>query len=158
MAFRINSVTIDGNLTRDPDLRALSSGDSVCNLRIAHNSRRKNQHTGEWEDVPHYFDVTFWKGEGEWIAKEMRKGDKIVVQGELRWREYTDNNGNKRQAVEINGTGLVPVPRGDRGSSSSGGSSSSASFQPQTPAEDFAPPPGSGGGFQGAQADDDIPF
>jgi single-strand DNA-binding protein len=107
--FDINQLTISGNLTRDPELRNLPSGQSVCNIRIAHNERRKT--TGdEWTDVPAYFDVTIWSGLGEWIAKNVAKGDKVVVAGRLRWREY-DVDGSSRQAVDITADSVVPVPR-----------------------------------------------
>src|ERR687893_1557330 len=65
-AFDINTVTISGNLTRDPELRSLPSGNSVCNIRIAHNERYKANEG--WADRPQYFDVTVWSGLGEYIA------------------------------------------------------------------------------------------
>lgn len=107
--FDINQLTISGNLTRDPELRNLPSGQSVCNIRIAHNERRKTA-TDEWTDVPAYFDVTIWSGLGEWIAKNVAKGDKVVVAGRLRWREY-EVDGTSRQAVDITADSVVPVPR-----------------------------------------------
>jgi single-strand DNA-binding protein len=107
--FDINQLTISGNLTRDPELRSLPSGQSVCNVRIAHNERRKNQ-ADDWIDVAAYFDVTIWSGLGEWIAKHVAKGDKVVVAGRLRWREY-DVDGTSRQAVDITADSVVPVPR-----------------------------------------------
>ena len=83
--FDINQLTITGNLTRDPELRSTTSGDSVCSIRIAHNDRRKVN--GEWTTVPQYFDVTIWKGMGEYVARELAKGDKVVIAGRLKWRE-----------------------------------------------------------------------
>ena len=71
--FDINTVTISGNLTRDPELRNLPSGNSVCNLRIAHNERFKGA-DGEWADRPQYFDITVWSGFGEYLAKERCEG------------------------------------------------------------------------------------
>src|ERR687894_653332 len=61
----INRVVLTGNLTRDPELRSLPSGMAVCNLRIASNTRRKDNSTGEWVDKPNYFDVTVWGARGE---------------------------------------------------------------------------------------------
>ena len=120
--FDINTVTISGNLTRDPELRNLPSGNSVCNLRIAHNERFKGA-DGEWADRPQYFDVTVWSGLGEYIARTLTKGEKVVVHGRLKWREF-EVDGNKRQAVDINADSVVPVrrsndapaPDGDAGS------------------------------------------
>jgi single-strand DNA-binding protein len=107
--FDINQLTISGNLTRGPELRNLPSGQSVCNIRIAHNERRKTQ-ADAWTDVPAYFDVTIWGGLGEWIANNVAKGDKVVVAGRLRWREY-EVDGQARQAVDITADSVVPIPR-----------------------------------------------
>lgn len=129
--FDINQLTITGNLTRDPELRNLPSGTSVCNIRIAHNDRRKID--GEYTDVAQYFDVTIWNRMGEWIAENLEKGAKVVVAGRLNWREYEDKDGNKRQAVDITANSVVPVPK-------------NGTTAP--PAEDV----------QSASADEDIPF
>ena len=108
--FDINTVTVSGNLTREPELRNLPNSDqSVCSLRIAHNDRYKNA-SGEWADRPQYFDVTVWAGLGEWIAKNVTKGQKVVVSGRLKWREWGEE-GNKRQAVDISADSVIPVPR-----------------------------------------------
>jgi single-strand DNA-binding protein len=107
--FEINLLTISGNLTRDPELRKLQSGQAVCSIRIAHNERRKTQ-KDTWIDVPSYFDVTIWNGLGEWIAANVAKGDKVVVAGRLRWREY-ETNATKRQSVDITADSVVPVQR-----------------------------------------------
>ena len=106
--FDINQLTITGNLTRDPELRSTRSDDSVCSIRIAHNERRKV--SGEWKDVAQYFDVTIWKGMGEYVARELNKGDKVVIAGRLKWREY-EVDGSKRQAVDITADSVVPVPK-----------------------------------------------
>jgi single-strand DNA-binding protein len=96
VAGNINRVIITGNLTRDPELSALPSGGSVCSLRVACNGRRKNQETGAWEDQPNYFDVTVWGKQGENCKEYLRKGRPIAVDGRLRWREWTGNDGQKR--------------------------------------------------------------
>lgn len=148
MSFSINTVAIDGNLTKDPELRSLASGTSVCKLRIAHSARTKKD--GEWTDVPYYFDVTVWSGQGEWIANNTQKGTKVVVQGRLQWREWEGDSG-KRQAVDIVADGIVIMREG------SGGSSSGQRFTPETD----VPADTSGFGAPAAGAtgvDDDIPF
>jgi single-strand DNA-binding protein len=95
----INRVVMTGNLTRDPDLRALSSGTPVCSLRIACNTRRKDG--DEWVDKPNFFDITVWGSQGENCAKFLAKGRPIAVDGRLEWREYEARDGGTRQAVEI---------------------------------------------------------
>ena len=87
-ATNINRVVLTGNLTRDPELRSLPSGMSVCSLRIASNTRRKNNSTGEWEDKPNYFDVTVWGAQGENCARFLAKGRPVAIDGRLEWREW----------------------------------------------------------------------
>ena len=96
----INRVVLVGNLTRDPELRHTPSGTAVCNLRLAVNTRRKDE-TGQWVDKPNYFDVTVWGNQGESCAQYLAKGRPVGVDGRLDWREWDAQDGTKRQAVEI---------------------------------------------------------
>ena len=97
----INRVALTGNLTRDPELRSLPSGHSVCNLRVACTARRHSSATGEWEDRPNYFDVTVWGNQGENAARFLTKGRPVAVDGRLEWREWETDDGQRRQAVGI---------------------------------------------------------
>ena len=97
-ASNINRVVLTGNLTRDPELRSLQSGTSVCSLRIASNSRRKQN--GEWVDKPNYFSVTVWGAQGENCHRYLAKGRPVAIDGRLEWREWTHED-SKREAVEI---------------------------------------------------------
>src|SRR4051794_37367235 len=107
MAFgNVNVVVIQGNLTRDPELRSLPSGTSVCNIRVAVNERVKDSSSGEWGDRANYFDVTVWGKQGESVANNLAKGSAVLVQGSLRWREWEAKDGSKRQAVDINADNL----------------------------------------------------
>jgi single-strand DNA-binding protein len=146
----LNRVCLTGNLTRDPELRSTNSGTSVCSLRVAVNTRRKDATTGEWGEKPNYFDVTVWGAQAENCAQYLSKGRPIAVDGRLEWREYTDNQGNKRQAVDIIADSVQFL--GSRESNENGGR-----FTPQSdvPADtaDFAQAPVAAGG-----SDDDIPF
>lgn len=152
--FEINTVTVSGNLTREPELRNLpNGGQSVCSLRIAHNDRYKDS-SGEWADRASYFDVSVWGGLGEWMANNLSKGQKVVVSGRLKWREWGEE-GNKRQAVDISADSVVPVVRdGARGGGQSNGFTPRSDVPANT--DDFQAVP-SGGGNR-APADDDIPF
>lgn len=162
--FDINTVTVSGNLTRDPEVRNLpSTGTAVCSLRIAHNERYKDA-SGEWADRAAYFDVTVWSGLGEWMGRNLTKGQKVVVSGRLRWREW-ETDGNKRQAVDITADSVIPIVR-DSDSRGGGGNSNGYPARSDVPADvsDFQPAGvGSGGGGDGGgggrqSADDDIPF
>src|ERR1700754_3720495 len=96
-ASNINRVVLTGNLTRDPELRSLQSGTSVCSLRIASNSRRRDQ-SGEWVDKPNYFSVTVWGAQGENCARFLSKGRPVCIDGRLQWREWQGPAGNKGEA------------------------------------------------------------
>ena len=95
----INRVVLTGNLTADPELRSLPSGTSVCNLRVACNTRRKDD--GEWVDKPNYFDVTVWGVPGENASQYLSKGRPVAIDGRLEWREWEAQDGSRRQAVSI---------------------------------------------------------
>jgi single-strand DNA-binding protein len=93
-AININRVTLTANLTRDPELRTTPSGMSVCSLRVACNTRRKDSASGEWVDKPNYFDVTVWGAQGENCANFLSEGRPVAIDGRLEWREWDDQNGN----------------------------------------------------------------
>ena len=97
----INRVVLTGNLTADPELRSLPSGTSVCRLRVAVNTRRKDSATGEYVDKPNYFDVVVWGAQGEACARYLAKGRPAAIDGHLEWREWQVDGGAKRQAVEV---------------------------------------------------------
>jgi single-strand DNA-binding protein len=154
-ATNINRVILTGNLTRDPELRSLPSGMSVCSLRIASNTRRKDQSTGEWQDKPNYFDVTVWGAQGENCSRFLSKGRPIALDGRLEWREWQDQSGNKRQSIEIVADSVQFLGGREDGPSNGGG------FTPQSDVpvdnRDFQPAGAPAGGGS-APADDDIPF
>ena len=149
-ATNINRVILTGNLTRDPELRSTNSGTSVCGLRVAVNTRRKDPNTGEWTDKANYFDVTVWGAQGENCAQYLQKGRPVAVDGRLEGREWEDKAGNKRQSVDIIADSVQVL--GSREGGENGGR-----FTPQSdvPADtgDFQQAPVSAGG-----SDDDIPF
>ena len=153
-ATNINSVCITGNLTKDPELRSTPNGTSVCKLRVAVNSRRKDGASGEWVDKPNYFDVTVWGAQGENCANYLSKGRPIAVQGRLDWREWENQEGQKRQAVEIIANDVQFLGSRD-GSGSGGGNGNGFEAKSDVPADtsDFQEAAVSGG-----DGGDDIPF
>jgi single-strand DNA-binding protein len=156
MAGNINRVIITGNLTKDPDLNALpASGTSVCTLRVACNGRRKNNDSGQWEDQPNYFDVTVWGQQGENCARYLKKGRPIAVDGRLRWREWTTQEGQKRQAVDIIADSVQFLGGRDDAGNGNGFSSGARPAESDVPIDtgDFESAPVAAGA-----ADDDIPF
>ena len=154
-ATNINRVVMTGNLTRDPELRATAGGTQVCSLRIACNTRRKDNSTGQWEDKPNYFDVTVWGAQGENCARYLSKGRPVAIDGRLEWREWQTQDGQKRQAVDIIADS-VQFLGGGRYDAGSGGGSSEFTVRRDIPVDDrdFQTASAPAGGA----ADDDIPF
>jgi single-strand DNA-binding protein len=145
VAANINRVVLVGNLTRDPELRQTPSGTSVCSLRIAVNSRRRDE-SGQWSDKPNYFSISVFGNQAESCAQYLSKGRPVAIDGRLDWREWQTQDGQKREAVEIVAESVQFL--GSRGDGDLGGGGNQ-----------FVPAGASSGNdadFQGA--DDDIPF
>jgi single-strand DNA-binding protein len=111
----LNRVVLIGRLTRDPELRSTPSGTSVCGLRLACNSSRKDAE-GVYSERPNYFDVSVFGAAGENVAQYMRKGSRVGVDGRLEWREW-ESSGEKRQAVSVvaDMVQFLDTPEGARG-------------------------------------------
>lgn len=95
--FGINKAVVSGNITRDPEERATTSGLEVCRFGICHSKRVKHGET--WEDVPQFFDCTAFGAMARQLAK-LKKGQKVVVSGELSYRAW-ETDGQKRSKVEM---------------------------------------------------------
>jgi single-strand DNA-binding protein len=147
MAASINRVVLVGNLTRDPELRHTPAGTPVCSLRLAVNTRRKDE-SGQWTDKPNYFDITVWGQQGENCAQYLSKGRPVAIDGRLEWREWEAQDGAKRQAVEVVAESVQFLGGRQDGESS------------YVPAGATASTGGGGGGddFPTSPTDDDIPF
>lgn len=156
----LNNVTLTGNLTRDPELHRLPSGTCVCRMRVASNRREKNE-AGDWVDRPNYFNVRVWGAQGEQCATYLSKGRGVALRGELRWREWADDDHNKRQGVEIvaREVKFLPAPAGGQGANAAGEPASPPS-EPEVAADDHGLPavPEPLGAGVGSAEDDDLPF
>jgi single-strand DNA-binding protein len=142
----INRVILVGNLTRDPELRHTPSGTAVCSLRVAVNSRRRDE-SGQWVDKPNYFSVSVFGNQAESCSQYLSKGRPVAIDGRLDWREWQAQDGSKREAVEIVAESVQFL--GSRGDGEGGGFGENR-FVPAAAAADSADFP--------ASADDDIPF
>jgi single-strand DNA-binding protein len=140
----VNVTIITGNLTRDPELRYLSSGTAICEMRIAVNgSRRVGE---EWVDKPNFFNVTAFAKTAENASRYLHKGSKLLVEGRLDWSEWTaKDDGGKRQAVKIIAEKIQYLDGVNRSEEREDGSAE--------PAEAREPAGVAAGG-----AEDDIPF
>lgn len=94
----MNKVFLIGNLTRDPELTETASGVKICRFAIAVN---RSYSGGDGERKTDFFNCVAWRGLGETIARFTRKGTKVAVSGSIELRNYEDNQGVKRTAVDI---------------------------------------------------------
>ena len=94
----MNKVFLIGNLTRDPELTETPSGVAVCRFAIAVN---RNYTSNDGERQTDFFNCTAWRGQAETIARYTKKGNKVAVTGSIQLRNYEDNQGVKRTAVDI---------------------------------------------------------
>ena len=127
-----NTVTLVGNITRNPELRFTNSGQAVASFGLAVNRRWQNRQSGEWEEQVSFFNVVAWGDMGENIAGSLTKGSRVIVTGRLEQRSYETQQGEKRSVVEIVADEVGPslrwanvtIQRNERtegGASSSGG-------------------------------------
>jgi single-strand DNA-binding protein len=161
-ASNVNVVVITGNLTQDPELRSTGGGTSVCEMRVAVNSRRKDQ-SGQWVDKPNYFNVVVFGAQGENCATYLSRGRPVAVEGRLDWREWeAKEGGGKRQAVQIIANTVQFL--GSRDGSGAPNGNPGGQQQPYSPPpqsdvpadeSDFGSVPAGGGG---GGPEDDIPF
>ncbi len=135
-ANNINSVTITGNLTRDPEARATSSGRSVCELRIAVNSNFKSG--DKWESKPNYFQVNTWGGLADNCAKYLEKGSPIAVSGRLEWQKWESKDGGLNSRVVIVAENVQFLARAD-GSRKDVNAPKDEATEQAAPEEDSAP-------------------
>ena len=101
-----------GNLTADPELRFTKSGDAVATLRLATNRNRKTD--AGWETThTTYLSVKLWRQDAEAAAEHLRKGDRVVVSGELLIEEWEGKDGGKRQTPTVDRATVAKLlPRG----------------------------------------------
>jgi single-strand DNA-binding protein len=95
----IATATLSGNLTRDVVLRELPSGTDVARLRVATTTRRRNGE--EWVEKTNYFTVEAYGAPARVCAQYLGKGSRVVVEAELDWREWADQQNNRREAVTL---------------------------------------------------------
>ena len=106
-----NTVTVVGNLTRDPELRFTNSGQANASFGVAVNRRWQNRQTQEWEEQVSYFNVVCWREMAENTAESLTKGMRVVVTGRLEQRSWETKEGDKRSVVEIVADEIAPSLR-----------------------------------------------
>ena len=96
-----NSVTLIGNITRDPELRFTPSGQATASFGLAVNRRWQNRQTSEWEEATSFFDVVCWRELADNVSESLSKGARVIVTGRLEQRSWETQEGEKRSKVEV---------------------------------------------------------
>ena len=158
-----NKVVLLGNVTRDPELRYISSGTAVTDIGLAINDRRKTA-TGEWVEETTFVDVTLWGRTADIAGEYVTKGSPLLIEGRLKldtWEK--DGKKNSKLRVVCNRMQLL----GSKGDGPRGGGGGAGRARPAgrggPPADDFGQPEPDydapqGHASGGVAADDDIPF
>ncbi len=152
MARGINKVILVGNLGQDPQTRAMPSGKTVVNLRIATTDQWRDKQTGENKENTEWHTVVMFDRLAEIAAEYLRKGSQVYIEGKLRTRKWQDKEGNDRYSTEVVANEMQMLGgRGGGGGGGGGYDREPASRPSQAP---------TGGGPDGArdEFDDDIPF
>jgi single-strand DNA-binding protein len=148
MARGINKVILIGHLGADPETKALPSGTSVANLRVATTESFKDKQSNEWQERTEWHRVALFDRLAEVAGEYLRKGSQVYIEGRLRTRKWQDKQGNDRYSTEIVANDMQML--GSRG----GGGGAGA--EPRTPARTGTQEPAGAG--QAEDFDDDIPF
>jgi single-strand DNA-binding protein len=173
MARGINKVILIGNLGADPETRAMPSGMTVANIRVATSESWKDKQSGENKERTEWHNVAMFGRLGEIAGEYLKKGSKVYIEGALRTRKWQDKQGNDRYTTEIIANEMQMLDsRGGGGMGGGGGGGEYAGGggggrrsggQSAPPPDDFdqgGPPAGGGGSDKGGggEFDDDIPF
>jgi len=164
MARGVNKVIIIGNLGADPETRAMPSGTTVANLRVATSESWRDKQTGEQQERTEWHRVALFGRLAEVAAEYLRKGSKVYIEGSLRTRKWQDKQGNDRYSTEIVGNDMQMLD--GRGGGAGGAPGGGGGMAPGAGGREHAgedtggggPGRSSGGGGGGEEFDDDIPF
>jgi single-strand DNA-binding protein len=162
MARGINKVILIGHLGQDPEVRALPSGSSIANLRIATTESWKDKQSGEFKEQTEWHTVVLFGRTAEVAAEYLKKGSQVFIEGRLRTRKWQDKTGNDRYSTEIVGNDMQMLGGRGQGGGAAGGGGGREASRAAAPA---STPSGGSGEFSDAPAtstehdfDDDIPF
>jgi single-strand DNA-binding protein len=155
-----NTVTLVGNITRDPELRFTPSGQAVATFGLAVNRRWQNRQTNEWEEQVSFFDVKCWAQMAENVSESLGRGTRVVVSGRLEQRSWETDQGDKRSKVEVVADEIAPslrwattqVTRNERRDGDSGGSGGGGGGARSGGGSDSGGSRPSGGGSQGGSS------
>jgi single-strand DNA-binding protein len=158
MARGINKVILIGHLGADPETRAMPSGSTVANLRVATSESWRDKQSGEQQERTEWHRVALFGRLGEIAAEYLKKGSQVYIEGSLRTRKWQDKQGNERYSTEIVANDMQML--GGRGAGMGGGPSGgpgAGAGQGSGRSEPYTEYPGSGTAER-EEFDDDIPF
>jgi len=162
MARGVNKVIIIGNLGADPETRAMPSGTTVANLRVATSESWRDKQTGEQQERTEWHRVALFGRLAEVAAEYLRKGSKVYIEGSLRTRKWQDKQGNDRYSTEIVGNDMQMLDGRGGGAGGAPGGGGMAPGAGGGGREHGGEDTGGGGagrsGGGGEEFDDDIPF
>ena len=161
-----NKVILIGNLGADPETRAMPSGMTVANIRVATSESWKDKQSGESKERTEWHNVAMFGRLGEIAGEYLKKGSKVYIEGSLRTRKWQDKSGADRYTTEIIANEMQMLDsRGGGGMGGGGGGGGGAGRrsggQSAPPPDDFdqgGPPAGGGSDKGSGEFDDDIPF
>jgi single-strand DNA-binding protein len=157
MARGINKVILIGNLGADPETRAMPSGTTVANLRVATSESWRDKQTGEQQERTEWHRVALFGRLAEIAGEYLRKGSQVYIEGSLRTRKWQDKQGNERYSTEIVGNELQMLGgRGGGGGAPAGAEGGGGRSREPQPA--FSEESSGGGVSRSEEFDDDIPF
>lgn len=137
----LNKVMLIGNITRDPELRSTSTGQSVASFSVATNRVWKDPSSGERRESAEFHNLVAWGKLAEICGQYLRKGSKIYVEGRLQTRSWQDQSGNKRYTTEIVMENMIMLDRRPQGNFQSSTGSPSKPVSPQAPTATSTPQP-----------------
>jgi single-strand DNA-binding protein len=154
MASRgVNKVILIGHLGADPETRAMPSGTTVANIRMATTESFKDK-SGEWQERTEWHNVVLFGRMGEVAGEYLRKGSQVYVEGRLRTRKWQDKQGNDRYTTEIVANDMQML--GGRGGGAGAGGREGA--EAREPRESREPAEAVTSSTERDAFDDDIPF
>ncbi len=96
-----NTLTLVGNVTRDPELKFTAAGQAFATFSLAVNRRWQNRKTREWEEATSFFDIVCWQGLAENASASLAKGARVILSGRIEQRTWETDLGEKRSKVEV---------------------------------------------------------
>lgn len=100
----VNKVILIGNLGADPEVRYMTNGDCVCNIRLATTETWKDKHSGEQKEATEWHRVTFYRRLGEVAGQYLKKGSQVYIEGRIKTRKWQDKDGQDRYTTEVEAT------------------------------------------------------